>query len=271
MIELDSTPISKDLFWPEVFWWLECLCKVNLFVQQENPFEIGCGNRVYLFHDPAFVFRNFRKFTSTLERWIPETPAAKNFSSLFKVFGVGARQAPLPQNLCFVCLPTVASHLLGEDWFWSAKGTTRPTDLNEFSKSFPIGGHFQSKSCHSRLLVFKMSFWSWFVGKNAGGILSLRCNVGYKRLAVCQHNNYNNVAFQCKIVATEIAVPIQFPSHPSWTLESFLSNFELQDLQGLTYGSGSSWSFWEVLLFPIQFGLNTIDKVEKVERSVDGN
>ena len=197
MIELDSTPISKDLFWPEVFWWLECLCKVNLFVQQENPFEIGCGNRVYLFHDPAFVFRNFRKFTSTLERWIPETPAAKNFSSLFKVFGVGARQAPLPQNLCFVCLPTVASHLLGEDWFWSAKGTTRPTDLNEFSKSFPIGGHFQSKSCHSRLLVFKMSFWSWFVGKNAGGILSLRCNVGYKRLAVCQHNNYNNIAFQC--------------------------------------------------------------------------
>ena len=60
--------------------------------------------------------------------------------------------------------------------------------------------------------------------------------MGYKRLAVCQHNNYNNVAFQRKIVATEIAVPIQFPSHPSWTLESFLSNFEFQDLQGLTHG-----------------------------------
>ena len=108
-------------------------------MQQENPFEIGCGNRVYLFHDPAFVFRNFRKFTPTLERWIPETPAAKNFSSLFKVFGVGARQAPLPQNLCFVCLPTVASHLLGEDWFWSAKGTTPLQIWMNFRKVFQLG------------------------------------------------------------------------------------------------------------------------------------
>ena len=236
MIELDSTPISKDLFWTEVFWWLECLCKVNLFVQQENPFEIGCGNRVYLFHDPAFVFRNFRKFTPTLERWIPETPAAKNFSSLFKVFGVGARQAPLPQNLCFVCLPTVASHLLGEDWFWSAKGTTPLQIWMNFRKVFQLGVTSNPKvvivDCWCSKWAFDHDLWekmqegsypwgaTWVINAWQSANITIITTL---------HSNVTNVA-------TEIAIPIQFPSHPSWTLESFLSNFELQDLQGLTHG-----------------------------------
>ena len=39
------------------------MCKVNLFVQQENPFEIGCGKRV--FHTfPLFCFWKFERIHS---------------------------------------------------------------------------------------------------------------------------------------------------------------------------------------------------------------
>ena len=197
MIELDSKPISKDLFWPELFlvtWVLvqsKSVCAArksvwNWMWQQSLPFPRS-----------SFCFQKFLKIQYNTRVLDSRDSCCKKLLLFVQSFW-GRREASTSSTKPLFCLfANCCKSFTGRRLVLISQRDNPPTDLNEFSKGFPIGGHFQSKSCHSRLLVFKMSFWSWFVGKNAGGILSLRCNVGYKRLAVCQHNNYNNIAFQC--------------------------------------------------------------------------
>ena len=90
---------------------LSAFCKAKLFVQQEIRLKLDLAREFAFFPNPTFVSGNLRESTSMLppDRVVLDSPqtcaAAKNFSSLLKVFGVGTRGAPLP-----LTLPLVAGH-----------------------------------------------------------------------------------------------------------------------------------------------------------------
>ena len=90
---------------------LSAFCKAKLFVQQEIRLKLDLAREFAFFPNPTFVSGNLRESTSMLppDRVVLDSPqtcaAAKNFSSLLKVFGVGTRSAPLP-----LTPPLVAGH-----------------------------------------------------------------------------------------------------------------------------------------------------------------
>ena len=97
---------------------LSAFCKAKLFVQQEIRLKLDLAREFAFFPIPTFVSGNLRESTSMLppDRVVLDSPqtcaAAKNFSSLLKVFGVGTRSAPLPLLTSNHLLQVISSDLV---------------------------------------------------------------------------------------------------------------------------------------------------------------
>ena len=237
MIELDSKPISKDLFWSEFFlvtWVLvqsKSVCAArksvwNWMWQQSLPFPRS-----------SFCFQKFLKIQYNTRVLDSRDSCCKKTSPLCSKFLGSARGKHLFHKtfVLFVCqlLQVINWAKIGSD---QPKGQPILQIWMNFRKVFQSGvtsnpkvvivDFWCSKWAFDHDLWEKMQEGSYPWG--ATWVINAWQSANITIITTL-HSNVTNVA-------TEIAIPIQFPSHPSWTLESFLSNFELQDLQGLTHG-----------------------------------